>query len=106
MVSESAPEPPDKKGSWLPSPKKMGEFILATIQIQRSVETLKKENEKLTNEIKRLQRQVDEQAGQLKTIQTFIQSSVYENAARSGERAALQLFEQMMRPAVEDKKKR
>jgi hypothetical protein len=60
MAGEFDRELPSKKLSWLPSPKKWGEFILATIQ-------------------------------------AFIQSSVYENAARSGERAAMLFIEQMMR---------
>jgi hypothetical protein len=91
------PEKSTETTSWLPSPKKWGEFVLSAIQIQRTVESLKADNAKLTDEVRRLQRQIDEQAGQLKTIQTFIQSSVYENAARSGERAALVLIEQMIR---------
>lgn len=95
MSSESKGGASPDKSSWLPGPKKWGEFVLSTIQIQRTVESLKKDNEKLTDEIRRLQRQVDEQAGQLKSIQSFIQSAVYENAARSGERAALLLIEHL-----------
>jgi chaperonin cofactor prefoldin len=77
------------KSSWMPSPKKVGEFILDVLQLKRSVESLKKQNEDLRDEVRRLQRQVDEQAGQMKTIQSFIQTSVFEQAARSGERAAI-----------------
>jgi chaperonin cofactor prefoldin len=100
MASDPKPERTSEKSSWLPPPKKWGEFILNTIQIQRTVDSLKKENDKLTDELKRLQRQVDEQAGQLKAIQAFIQTSVYENAARSGERAAFILIEQMRASAA------
>jgi chaperonin cofactor prefoldin len=103
MSSDQKPERSTEKSSWLPAPKKWGEFILSAIQIQRTVESLKKENEKLTDELKRLQRQVDEQAGQMKAIQSFIQTSVYENAARSGERAAFILIEQMRASAAKPK---
>ncbi len=85
----------------MPTPKKVGEFILSVLQIQRSVDTLKKQNETLVDEIRRLQRQVDEQAGQMKAIQSFIQTSVYEHAARSGERAALTLIQQFVASDVE-----
>ena len=81
---------------WLPSPKKIGEFVLAVFEVKRSVETLKKQNEQLQSDVYRLQRQVDEQAGQLKTLQQFIQTAVYDHAARSGEQAAFSLVQQLL----------
>lgn len=85
-----------KAGSWQPTLKKVGEFALGILQLQRSVERLKDENGALRREVQALQRQVDEQAGQLKAIQSFVQTAVYEHAARSGERAALTLVQQML----------
>lgn len=95
MPDAEKPPKPEAKGGWMPSPKKVGEFILGVVQLQRSVDSLKKQNEQLTEEIRRLQRQVDEQAGQLKSIQSFIQTAVYDHAARSGERAALAFIEKL-----------
>jgi chaperonin cofactor prefoldin len=81
---------------WLPSTKKIGAFVLAVFDLKRSVDTLKKQNEQLQSDVYRLQRQVDEQAGQLKTLQQFIQTSVYDHAARSGEQAAFSLVQQLL----------
>jgi hypothetical protein len=93
-------DPSDKnKGvekGWLPSPKKVGEFVLAVFDFKRTVESMKKQNEQLHEDVKRLQRQVDDQAGQLKTIQQFVQTAIYEHAAMSGERAALSLVQQLL----------
>ncbi len=98
-VGKDAPGKPDK--TWLPSAKKFGEFVLAVFQIQRSVETLQKDNKHLQEEIMRLQRQVDEQAGQLKIMQSFIQTAVLEQAARSAERAAMAVMQQFIRVGPE-----
>jgi chaperonin cofactor prefoldin len=95
MSDTDKKRPSDDKGSWLPTPKKVGEFILDVIQLKRTVENQKKQNDELRDEIKRLQRQLDDQAGQLKSISLFIQTAVFEQAERSGERAAMLMIERL-----------
>ncbi len=87
--------------TWLPSAKKFGEFVLADFQMQRSLETLKSQSKQLQDEVSRLQRQVDEQAGQLKSIQSFVQTAVYEHVDRRAERAAMAVMQQFVRVGPE-----
>ena len=58
--NEKKPEKP-----WLPTAKKFGDFVLSVLNIQRSVDALKKQNTQLQDEVRQLQRQVDQQAGQI-----------------------------------------
>ena len=76
----------------MPSWGKIGEFVLSVVQIQRSVETLEKQNARLRDEIERLQRQVDEQGGQLRVLLAFVQTSLREQVETSAEKAAARLF--------------
>jgi hypothetical protein len=45
--------------------EKIGGFVANIMQLERSVETLKEDNGKLHEQASRLQRQADDQAGQL-----------------------------------------
>ncbi|MGH7935393.1 MAG: hypothetical protein ACREF8_00090, partial [Chthoniobacterales bacterium] len=61
--------PGQSKTEWqLPSWKKIGEFVANVMRLERSVETLKEENRKLQDQVSRLQREADDQAGQLKVL--------------------------------------
>jgi hypothetical protein len=48
---------------------------------------------KLFVEVQRLQRQVDEQAGELKVLVTFVHSSLRDQIEGRAERAAIRVFE-------------
>jgi hypothetical protein len=97
-------EPPETgsapRGSWFPSPKSLGKFFLDVLQLQRTVEKLRIQNEKQQNLINQLQRQVDDHNGQIAVIREFMTSAIHETAARSGERAAMQV----MRALLDDKR--
>jgi len=60
------------------------------------VETLKEKNKKLEEQVSRLQRQADDQAGQLKVLMTFIQTSLHERVETHAERAAIRVFERLI----------
>lgn len=85
-----------KAKDWFPSFSKMRDFVLGVLQLQRSIETLREQNKVLSSELKALQRQFDEQSGELKTIKHFIETAINERAARSGEQAAFALIEKIM----------
>lgn len=68
--------------------KKIGEFVLAIWEIQRAVASLRADNKKLQDEISRLQRQVDDQAGQLKVLLAFVHTSLRDQVETQAERAA------------------
>lgn len=60
-------EPPEaglaRRGSRFPSPKSLGKFVLDVLQLQRTVERQRLDNEKLKAQIDQLPRQVDAHAG-------------------------------------------
>lgn len=85
-----------KAKDWFPSFSKMRDFVLGVLQLQRSIETLREQNKVLAGEVKALQRQFDEQSGELKTIKHFIETAINDRAARSGEQAAFALIEKIM----------
>ena len=97
--SPSRPDPPESESSKpfpLPSWKKVSEFIVGVFQLQRSVKTLEEQNRKIQERVERMQRQLDEQAGQLKTILFLIESTVHERAARTAEDAAVKVVRQFL----------
>lgn len=99
MVDPSAGDPPKKpqdKTFPLPSWKKIAEFVVGVFQLQRSVKKLEEQNEALRAQIERLQRQSDEQAGQLRTILHLIESTVHERAARTAEQAAVRAIQKLL----------
>ncbi len=91
--------PPTQKPprDWpLPSWSKISEFVLNVIQLERSFKSLKAQNEQLTADLAQLQRQVDEQGGQLKVLLGFVQTSLREQMETSAEKAAARFFERLM----------
>ena len=59
------------KGLSLPSFRKIGEFLANVLTLERSVDALKDRTKSLEAGVHRLQRQVDEQAGELKVLVDF-----------------------------------
>lgn len=99
MISKPATQPPEgKKGKeWpVPSWKKIGEYVVGVFQLQRSVDALNEKNKKLEAQVDALQRQADEQTGQLKTIMTLIDTTINERAAQTAEQAAVRVVEQLL----------
>ncbi len=81
------------KGLSLPSLRKMGEFLANVLTLERSVDALKVRTQSLETEVQRLQRQVDEQAGELKV--TFVHSSLRDQIEGRAERAAVRVLERL-----------
>lgn len=80
----------------LPSWQKIGEFVAHVFQLERSVETLTEQNKRLQSEVSQLQRQVDEQAGQLKAIMHLIDTTIRERAVMQAEQAAVRVVGQLL----------
>ncbi len=86
------PRPPEKtRDKDIISWRRVGEFIRNILRLERSVEALKKENTELDKRVRTLQRQVDEQAGQLKVLLDFVNKALDERA----EEASIRAFERM-----------
>jgi len=83
------------KGLSLPSFRKIGEFLANVLTLERSVDALKDRTKSLEAEVHRLQRQVDEQAGELKVLVTFVHSSLRDQIEGRAERAAIRVFERL-----------
>jgi hypothetical protein len=56
----------------------------------------KERTKSLEAEVQRLQRQVDEQAGELKVLVTFVHSSLRDQIEGRAERAAIRVFERLV----------
>ena len=84
------------KGLTLPSLRKLGKFLANVLTLERSVDALKDRAKSLEPEVQRLQRQVDEQAGELKVLVTFVNSSLRDQIEGRAERAAIRVFERLV----------
>ena len=84
------------KGLTLPSLRKLGKFLANVLTLERSVDALKDRAKSLEPEVQRLQRQVDEQAGELKVLVTFVTSSLRDQIEGRAERAAIRVFERLV----------
>jgi hypothetical protein len=82
--------------SWFPSAKTVSQFVIDVFRLQRTAADLREKNQELQQQLLRLQRPVDEQAGQIAVIRGFIGSAVNETAARSGEQAAIRAIRAML----------
>jgi chaperonin cofactor prefoldin len=83
------------KGLSLPSLRKLGEFLANVLTLERSVDALRDRTKSLEVEVQRLQRQVDEQAGELKVLVTFVHSSLRDQIEGRAERAAIRVLERL-----------
>jgi hypothetical protein len=81
------------KGLTLPSLRKLGKFLANVLTLERSVDALKDRAKSLEPEVQRLQRQVDEQAGELKVLVTFVHSSLRGQIEGRAERPTSRVFE-------------
>ena len=83
------------KGLTLPSLRKLGEFLANVLTLERSVDALKDRAKSLEAEVQRLQRQVDEQAGELKVLVIFVNSSLRDQIEGRAERAAIRVLDRL-----------
>jgi predicted RNase H-like nuclease (RuvC/YqgF family) len=79
----------------LPSWNKLGEFLVNIMQLGRSVEVLKEQNKQLNTQVLALQRQVDEQSGELKALVSFVHTSLRDQIDARAERALIKVLERM-----------
>ena len=83
------------KGLTLPSLRKLGKFLANVLTLERSVDALKDRAKSLEAEVQRLQRQVDEQAGELKVLVIFVSSSLRDQIEGRAERAAIRVLDRL-----------
>jgi chaperonin cofactor prefoldin len=79
----------------LPSLRKIGEFLANVLTPERSVDALKDRTQNLETGVRRLQRQVDEQPGELKVLVTFVHSSLRDQIEGRAERGAVRVLERL-----------
>ncbi len=75
--------------------KRFGEFIRNILRLERSVDALKRENADLDQRLAALQRQFDEQTGQLSVLVEFVNKALDERVESRAEEAAIRVFERM-----------
>jgi ribosome-binding factor A len=83
------------KGLTLPSLRKLGKFLANVLTLERSVDALKDRAKSLEAEVQRLQRQVDERAGELKVLVIFVNSSLRDQIEGRAERAAIRVLDRL-----------
>src|ERR1700704_2485461 len=93
--SSGPPAPPKARDKDLLTWRRVGELIRNILRLERSVEALKKENKELDQRVGTLQRQVDEQAGQLKVLLDFVNKALDERVETRAEEASIRAFERM-----------
>jgi hypothetical protein len=93
-----APQPSGQESDeWkFPTWRRNGDFVANVLQLERSVDTLKEENKRLREELRAIQRQVNEQEGRLKVLMTFMQTALHEQVDSRAERAAVRAVERMI----------
>jgi hypothetical protein len=91
IKSTRAPQRGISKGKGLTLPS-----LRNVLTLERSVDALKDRAKSLEPEVQRLQRQVDEQAGELKVLVTFVNSSLRDQIEGRAERAAIRVFERLV----------
>jgi hypothetical protein len=99
MNEPTSQSPPAKSGrqDWVFATwKKISEFVADVVHLKRSVATLTEQNKRMDDEIARLQRQVDEQGGQLKVLIEFVQTSLRNEIETRAERAAISIIERLI----------
>jgi energy-converting hydrogenase A subunit M len=91
------PPPTIQRKDWVFATwKAISEFVADVLHLKRSVATLTEQHKKLDAEITRLQRQVDEQGGQLKVLVDFVQTSLRNEIETRAERAAVSLIDRLI----------
>lgn len=80
----------------IPSWRRIGDFIANILQLERSGASLKEVNKRLREELKGLQRQVDEQSGKLEVLSDFVRNAVHDQVDSRAEKAAFRAVETML----------
>lgn len=98
MVSEGRGDDPASKSpktSYFPGWGRLGEFVLNLLRLEGAVEALKKDNKELNDQLRDLQRQVDEQSGKLDILTDFVTKALDDQVRTRAEAAAVRAFERM-----------
>jgi chaperonin cofactor prefoldin len=70
-------QPETETDQWkLPTWRRVGDFVSNVFQLERNIASLKEDNKRLRKELKAIQRQTNEQEGQLKVLLTFVQTAL------------------------------
>ncbi len=95
--NEAPQQPETETDQWkFPSLRRIGDFVSNVLQLERNIASLKEDNKRLREELKAIQRQVNEQEGQLKVLLTFVQTALHEQVDSRAERAAVRAVERMI----------
>ena len=83
-------------GPWsLPSWRRVADFFLTVVQLERSYEALKTENQSLKSRIAALEADVADHTGQLRILSAFLQSAVREATNANMEQAVARQIEKL-----------
>lgn len=86
----------DTKGKFPFSLTKIAAFISNMFRLDRDVTTLTEKCKRLEEKTAQMQRQLDEQSGQLKQLSQFLHDTLYDRIDTRAEKAALGLIENIL----------
>jgi predicted transcriptional regulator len=101
----SAPEP-EAPSKYPFSLKRIGEFVADVLRLERNVVTLTARLERLQEHNARMQRQLDEQTGQLKQLSQFLHDTLNERIDARAERTTLHLIQTIVAAQAEAEQER
>ncbi len=84
-----------KRSPFSSAPGTSWRILVNIMQLERSVEVLKEQNKQLNTQVLALQRQVDEQSGELKVLVSFVHTSLRDQIDARAERALIKVLERM-----------
>lgn len=96
IPDQGAEMEPESKGKFPFSIRKIGEFLANTLRLERDVTNLKEKVKKLEVQVSAMQRQADEQSGQMKQLGAFVHSALNERIDARAEQAAMHLFKRLL----------
>jgi hypothetical protein len=86
------PVPREKGVPW----SRIGEFLKNVLRIERSVEGLRNENKFLRERLETMQRQLDQQTGQLLVLSEFVTKALDDRVAAKADEAAVRAVDRIM----------
>jgi hypothetical protein len=86
--------PVPRKPNVVPMLRRIGEVIKTILGLVDSVAQLKEKNDALTLKVDELQRQVDQQAGQVTVLLEFVRSALDDRVEKRAEAAARAVLEE------------
>lgn len=98
IEGEEPPKGTEGEGKeWkFPSLRRLGEFFARLLQLETTVGSLKEENRQIRKDLNSIQRQLDEQGGQLKVLAEFVRMATSAHVEATATKAAIDTIDRLL----------